>query len=35
MIIRLHVSEIYKKGNHTAVAVHSTVKTYVRDLALA
>jgi hypothetical protein len=23
---RLHVSEMYKKGNHTSVAVHSTAK---------
>jgi len=31
-IIRLHVSEIYKKRNHTAVFIHSTVKTDGVDL---
>jgi hypothetical protein len=34
IIIRLHVSEVFKGGNHTAVATHSTVKPMAKILSL-
>jgi len=33
IIIRLHVSEVFKGGNHMAVATHSTVKPTAKILS--
>ena len=34
IIIRLHVSEVFKGGNHIAVVTHSTVKPMAKILFL-
>jgi len=34
IIIRFHVSEVFKGGYHTAVATHSTVKPMAKILSL-